>query len=103
MLLIIHSAQGAQCNTAFTETPDGYGLQISHATNRMMFAYSVPNNHLGWIYEQIVTTDAVYLSMNNGERLKVYSNYTFAWAVIYGAKGLAMALSVDSAFLIAGS
>lgn len=92
MLLIIHSAQGAQCNTAFTETPDGYGLQISHATN-----------HLGWIYEQIVTTDAVYLSMNNGERLKVYSNYTFAWAVIYGAKGLAMALSVDSAFLIAGS
>lgn len=85
-------AMGAQCNATSTETPLGFTLQISHASNQ-----------LGLINEQIATTDALYLSMVNGERVKIYWNSTLVWAVSYGGIGYSMALSTDSSFLIAGS
>lgn len=41
--------------------------------------------------------------MGNGERLKIFSNSSLAWAVVYGSAGNSMALSPDSSFLIAGA
>lgn len=92
LLLMTHSVQGAQCNATSAETPIGYALQIYSATN-----------YLGAIYEQIVTTDAIYLSMWGGERLKLRWDSTLVWAIVYGSSGFSMALSPDSSFLIAGS
>ena len=41
--------------------------------------------------------------MDHGERVKVFSNMTLAWNVIYGTNGYAMALSEDESFLFAGA
>lgn len=92
LLLMASSVRAAQCNDYSEETPVGSALQISHATDS-----------IGSIYEQIVTTYAIYLSMANGERVKIYSNSSLAWAVDYGGNGYAMALSTDSSYLIVGS
>lgn len=41
--------------------------------------------------------------MFNGERAKIYWNFTLAWAVHYGANGWAIALSPDLSYLLVGS
>lgn len=50
-----------------------------------------------------MTIDAIYLSMDEGERVKIKSDSSLEWAVKYGDNGFSMALSSDSTFLIAGS
>lgn len=96
ILLLTHSTQGAQCNASSAETPIGQAaLQISSTST---------TSYLGSIFEQIVTTDAIYLSMAEGEKVKIDRNYyTLAWAIDYGQLGDSMALSPDSSYLIAGS
>lgn len=83
---------GARCNATSAETPVGSAIQISHATNT-----------LGNVLQQIVSTDAVYLSMADGERVKIGWDSTLVWAIDYGDNGYSMALSPDYTFLIAGS
>lgn len=63
ILVVTQSVGGAQCNVSSTETPAEFALQISHATD----AY-------GMIYDQIVTSSAIYLSSLNGERVKINWN-----------------------------
>lgn len=92
LLLLTCSVRGAQCNATSSEAQAGNDIHISHATY-----------NLGMINDQIVTTDAIYLSMAHGYRLKIYWNSSFAWAVDYGIYGYTMVLSQDSSFLIAGS
>lgn len=50
-----------------------------------------------------MTTDAIYLSMQYGERLKILWNATCAWAVDFGTWGYSMALSADASSLVTGS
>lgn len=76
LLLLTQSVRGAQCNGTVAEIPLGFHLQISH-----------PTITLGLIYDQIVTTAAIYVTMWDGERLKIYWNSSLAWAVDYGIKG----------------
>lgn len=91
LILLTPSALGAQCNGTANENAL-YSTQISHVTNL-----------LGQIYEQIVTTSAIYLSMSSGERIKILQDSSFGWAKVYGTKGYSMTLSPDSTFLIAGA
>lgn len=52
----------------------------------------------------IVYNDLVYLSMSNGEKLKVnITSQSLIWSVKYGTKGNAIALSVDTTFLLASA
>lgn len=51
-----------------------------------------------------MTIDHVYLSMYNGERVKINAaNQSIDWIVDYGDKGFSIALSSDETFLIVGS
>lgn len=83
--------KAAQCNATSAETPIGFSIEISSATN-----------NTGIICELIVTTAAIYLSMETGERVKILDS-SIAWAIDYGEKGTSMALYTDSSFLIAGA
>jgi len=52
----------------------------------------------------IVTTEFIYLSMNNGQRVKINrTSSSILWARVLGEIGEAMALSPDESFLLAGS
>ena len=55
------------------------------------------------IYEQILTTDAIYLTMYYGNRVKIYWNASIGWAKDYGDIANSMALSADSSYLITDS
>lgn len=70
LFLLMPSALGAQCNATFNEAPIGSAIQISHATLA-----------LGYIVEQILTTDAIYLSMEGGVRLKIGWDYLLVWSI----------------------
>lgn len=91
LILLTPSALGAQCNSTANEATL-YSTQISHATNIV-----------GHVYDLIVTTSAFYITMGSGERMKILSNYTFGWAILYGTSGFSMTLSPDSASLLTGT
>lgn len=50
-----------------------------------------------------LTSDAAYLSMFNGERVKILWTGVFSWGIIYGAQGHSMAMIPDGLSLIAGA
>jgi len=48
--------------------------------------------------------DSIYLSMLNGERLKISpASVSILWAVDFGTDGYSMALSSDQSYLLVGS
>lgn len=52
----------------------------------------------------IVFNDLVYLSMRDGEKLKINTtSVSVLWSVKYGTKGRAIALSLDTTFLLASN
>ncbi len=80
---------GAQCNSTSNVPTVGSAIEITHATD-----------FTGRIFEQIVTTDAIYFSMATGEGMKIYWNTSIAWAIDYGEEAWSMSISADSTFLI---
>jgi len=74
------------------ETPNK-DFQISHT-----------NNNFGYITDVEVTMDHIYLSMQNGERIKISpADANILWAITYGERGFAIALSPDQTYLLANS
>lgn len=51
----------------------------------------------------IVSNDAIYVSMVEGQRLRISWSYTLDWAVKCESAAIAMALAPDSTFLLAGA
>lgn len=70
LFLLTPSVLGAQCNATSNDLTVGSAIQVSHATN-----------NVGWIFDFQVTTEAIYLSMYFGEKMKIYWNKTLAWAI----------------------
>ena len=50
-----------------------------------------------------VTSTAMYFSSYDGERFKVWSNLTLAWAIYYGSYGKAMGIYPNADYLLAGA
>jgi len=72
-------ALGAQLNTSSVETPVSTGLYLQVNSSA---------NTVGFITDQIVISDLLYLSMNLGERLKInMTSQNLFWAVKYGTVG----------------
>lgn len=51
----------------------------------------------------VITNSAFYLSMFNGERVKLWLNASVAWAVDYGDYGLSMVMSPNEDYLLTGT
>lgn len=92
LYLLIPPVIGAPCNTTSNEPIVGSAVQVTHATI-----------NVGYIYDQIITSSAIYLSIFSGEKVKVFWNSSLAWAVDYGDYGHTLVISPDETFLIAGS
>jgi len=79
-----------QCNGTALETP--IGIQITH------------NTLLGIISDMALTLDHIYLSMDNGDWVKISKvSSSIVWGIKYGGTGNSLALSTDQSFLVAGS
>lgn len=64
---------------------------------------SHPSYMLGKLSDTVYSTDAIYLSFGDGERIKLYSNLSLAWAKWILINGFTIALPTDDYVLVGGS
>lgn len=90
-LFLIPLILSAQCNASNTEQPIGQDLSIAHSVN-----------NYGRIWAHIVTANAIYISCQFGERVKIdTTNISVVWAIDFYSSGFAMDLSLDESYLLA--